>query len=105
MLTPASKLNKIPLFIVLVRLKRNVLRLAIAVGVFQVQDPTRGFDAAGWLKFDVATFDHFAGSVVTFVMPGREGTFVGEVMVQPRPHNFHITDGDFVGVNNGYVED
>ena len=81
MLKPAFKLNKIPLFIVLVRIKRNVLRLAIALSVFQMQNPTGDFDAAGWLKLDVATFDHLAGSVVTFVMPGREGTSVGEIVV------------------------
>ena len=75
------KLDKIPLLVVDVGIKRYILREAFAVGVFQVEDPIGGFHPAGRLEFDIAAFDHLAGGVVTFKMPRRERAFIGQIMI------------------------
>lgn len=77
MLKLALKFEKIPLFIFGVSIKGYILGEGVATRVFQVEYPLGSFHPAGRLEFNVTAFDHLARCVVTFIMPGGEGTFVG----------------------------
>jgi len=70
------ELHKIPLLILLIGVKWHIIGHAIAMRVLQMNQPFGRFQAAGWLKFYIARFNHLPWRVVALKKPGRKRALI-----------------------------